>query len=65
MFPEETIMTEPQVDTQVERTIDAVEAAVKAHPAGLTELSVICSSGQPCARVYQSERWDAAGQAGR
>ncbi|HEY4354734.1 MAG TPA: hypothetical protein VGN16_03225 [Acidobacteriaceae bacterium] len=43
---------------------DPVEAAVKAHPAGLTELSVICSSGQPCARVYQSDRWN-SGQSGR
>jgi len=36
---------------------DPVEAAVKAHPEGLTELEVICSRGQPCARVYQSKVW--------
>ena len=33
---------------------DPVDAAVKAHPEGLTELEVICTTGQPCARVYQS-----------
>jgi hypothetical protein len=34
---------------------DPVEAAVKAHPEGLTETEVICTSGQPCARVYRSD----------
>ena len=38
---------------------DPVDAAVKAHPEGLTELSVICTTGQPCARVYKSDRWQA------
>lgn len=33
---------------------DPVAEAVKAHPQGLTELEVICTTGQPCARVYQS-----------
>ncbi|HWZ12628.1 MAG TPA: hypothetical protein VNX22_05755 [Acidobacteriaceae bacterium] len=33
---------------------DAVAAAVKAHPQGLQEVSVICSTGQPCARLYVS-----------
>jgi hypothetical protein len=33
---------------------DPVDEAVKAHPEGLTELEVICTTGQPCARVYQS-----------
>ncbi len=33
---------------------DPVDAAVKAHPEGLMELEVICTSGQPCARIYQS-----------
>src|ERR1700744_3851746 len=37
MFPEETIMTEPQVDTQVERTIDAVKAAVQARYGAVAE----------------------------
>ena len=36
---------------------DPVEAAVKAHPQGLTELEVICTTGQPCAKVYQSTSW--------
>jgi hypothetical protein len=40
---------------------DPVAAAVKQHPAGLTELSVICTTGQPCARVYQSDVWRANG----
>ena len=33
---------------------DPVEAAVKAHPGGLTELVVLCTTGQPCARIYKS-----------
>jgi hypothetical protein len=36
---------------------DPVAQAVVAHPQGLKELEVICSSGQPCAKVYQSEMW--------
>jgi len=36
---------------------DPVEAAVMAHPEGLTELEVVCSMGQPCAKVYQSTKW--------
>lgn len=35
---------------------DPVSAAVAAHPEGLTELSILCTSGQPCARIYQSDR---------
>lgn len=31
---------------------DAVERAVTAHPEGLTLVDVICSTGQPCARIY-------------
>jgi hypothetical protein len=38
---------------------DPVDAAVKAHPEGLTELEVICTTGQPCARVYQSTEFGA------
>ena len=33
---------------------DAVANAVAAHPQGLEETSVICSTGQPCARLYVS-----------
>lgn len=33
---------------------DEVAKAVAAHPAGLTLDRVICSSGQPCARIYLS-----------
>ena len=33
---------------------DAVARAVAAHPEGLTELEIICLTGQPCARFYQS-----------
>ncbi len=33
---------------------DPVAAAVAADPNGLTLLQVICSTGQPCARIYQS-----------
>lgn len=35
---------------------DPVSAAVTAHPEGLTELTILCSSGEPCARIYQSNR---------
>jgi hypothetical protein len=31
---------------------DAVANAVATHPQGLTLLQIICSTGQPCARVY-------------
>ncbi len=35
---------------------DPVSAAVAAHPQGLTELSILCTTGQPCARIYRSDR---------
>jgi hypothetical protein len=35
---------------------DPVSAAVAAHPEGLTELTILCTSGQTCARIYQSDR---------
>jgi hypothetical protein len=31
---------------------DAVASAVAAHPQGLTLVDVVCSTGQPCARIY-------------
>jgi hypothetical protein len=34
---------------------DPVSEAVKKHPEGLTELTVLCTTGQPCARVYRSD----------
>jgi hypothetical protein len=40
---------------------DAVSKAVEEHPEGLQELTILCGTGQPCARVYQSERYSAAG----
>ena len=40
---------------------DAVAKAVTAHPDGLEELSITCTTGQPCARIYQSERYMAQG----
>jgi len=33
---------------------DPVAAAVAQHPQGLTELTILCTSGQPCARIYRS-----------
>jgi hypothetical protein len=36
---------------------DAVSKAVAAHPDGLEELTILCSTGQPCAHVYQSQRY--------
>lgn len=37
---------------------DAVDDAVKAHPENLTELTVLCTTGQPCARIYKSDVYD-------
>jgi hypothetical protein len=34
---------------------DPVSEAVAAHPENLTELTILCTSGQPCARIYQSD----------
>jgi hypothetical protein len=42
---------------------DAVWKAVEEHPEGLQELTILCGTGQPCARVYQSERFGTAGAA--
>jgi hypothetical protein len=36
---------------------DAVSKAVAAHPGGLDELTILCSTGQPCAHIYQSQRY--------
>ena len=36
---------------------DPVTTAVKAHPEGLTELTVLCTTGQTCARLYKSDRF--------
>jgi Dolichyl-phosphate-mannose-protein mannosyltransferase len=35
---------------------DPVAAAVATHPQGLTELTILCTSGQPCARIYRSDQ---------
>lgn len=36
---------------------DDTAKAVSAHRAGLREIIVICTTGQPCAKVYQSQVW--------
>ena len=36
---------------------DELSDAVKAHPEGLTELSIVCATNQPCVRVYQSDQY--------
>ncbi|GGA79365.1 hypothetical protein GCM10011507_33270 [Edaphobacter acidisoli] len=36
---------------------DAVSDAVQKHPDGLTELTILCTTGQPCARIYQSNKF--------
>jgi hypothetical protein len=36
---------------------DPVAKAVAAHPEGLKELEVVCTTGQRCAKVYESEVW--------
>ena len=40
---------------------DPVSKAVAEHPDGLKELTILCTTGQPCARIYQSERFAAQG----
>ena len=39
---------------------DPVAKAVAMHPQGLNELTILCTSGQPCARIYKSDRSSAA-----
>jgi hypothetical protein len=36
---------------------DPVAKAVAEHPQNLFEIEVICTSGQPCAKIYQSTVW--------
>ncbi len=36
---------------------DAVAQAVKAHPDGLVELTILCTTNQPCVKIYQSSRY--------
>ena len=36
---------------------DQVSKAVAEHPEGLTELTVLCTTGQPCARIYRSDQF--------
>ena len=36
---------------------DAVAKAVAEHPEGLQELTILCGTGQPCARIYESGRY--------
>jgi hypothetical protein len=36
---------------------DPLSKAVQEHPEGLTELTILCTTGQPCAHVYQSDRF--------
>jgi hypothetical protein len=44
---------------------DAVAKAVAEHPEGLHELTILCGTGQPCARLYESERYVLAGGAAK
>jgi hypothetical protein len=44
---------------------DPVDAAVAAHPLGLDELEVLCTTGQPCARIYRSTVWKPGSADGR
>jgi hypothetical protein len=46
----------------VAMTGDAVAKAVGEHPEGLQELTILCGTGQPCARIYQSDRFAATGK---
>jgi hypothetical protein len=40
---------------------DQVSTAVTEHPQDLTELSILCTTGQPCARIYRSNRFVPSG----
>jgi Dolichyl-phosphate-mannose-protein mannosyltransferase len=44
---------------------DQVSTAVAEHPEGLTELSILCTTGQPCARIYRSDRFASASETPR
>ncbi len=39
---------------------DDVEKAAKAHPEGLTSISITCTTHQPCLHVYRSDRYGQA-----
>jgi 4-amino-4-deoxy-L-arabinose transferase-like glycosyltransferase len=39
---------------------DPVSKAVDANSRGLTELTVLCTTGQPCARIYRSDRFESS-----
>jgi Dolichyl-phosphate-mannose-protein mannosyltransferase len=43
---------------------DPVSQAVAEHPMDLQELTILCGTGQPCARVYQSDRYSVQGVPG-
>ncbi len=36
---------------------DPTDTAVRAHPEGLDELQILCTTGQPCARIYHSSMY--------
>jgi hypothetical protein len=40
---------------------DRVAQAVAEHPEGLTLIDIVCSTGQPCVRIYRSDRRAASG----
>ncbi len=44
---------------------DPVAKAVKLRPENLLELKVVCTTGQPCARIYASEAFAGAAPGGR
>ncbi len=44
---------------------DPVSQAVAEHPLGLTEQTVLCTTGQPCARIYQSDQFVLPSQGSR
>jgi hypothetical protein len=41
---------------------DPVSKAIAEHPENLTELSILCTTGQPCARIYQSNAFSTSQQ---
>jgi hypothetical protein len=49
------------VDYVIATDGDPVAKAVAAHPEGLTAIDIVCSTGQPCARFYSSDRQRVSG----
>lgn len=50
-----------EADYVVASDNDPIAKAVAAHPGGLTLIDIVCSTGQPCVRIYRSDIRNASG----